>query len=127
MVEPQRSDFVSLMDSWTNFNNEMGNRLLNNVQTQQKEYEQVYSKWMDISRKVGTEVNKALNAEGEGAELYSVWKNYNNKIGNRLNKMVNSRAEMTSSLQKTWSRCVPGASPARPSPCSDRPGWVNPP
>ena len=78
MTQDKKGEYGSLMDGWTNFNSEMGDRLMENVRAQQQEYESAYGKWMDISQKMGDEVTRMATPEGEGGEVFSVWKNYNN-------------------------------------------------
>jgi hypothetical protein len=103
MAQHNEGELSSLVNDWTNYSAQMGNRLMENVQRQQQEYERVYGKWMDISRKVGTEVTRVVSQDAAGDELYSVWKNYNNLISNRLDRLMSGNRVLGESIQKTLS------------------------
>jgi len=76
-------NYASVYAGWTDFYQEMGSRLTQNLERQQKAYEDLFDRWSRLAGSAQKIWEK--NAEnGEERELYDVWRNYVNKIGPRM-------------------------------------------
>ena len=99
--------YAGLLSGWTEFYQDMGSRLTENVTRQQKAYDELLDKWNEFAgtaRKIAE--NPALDASQR--EMYDVWRNYANKIGSRMTRAstegLKGYGEMTSSLERYGNR-----------------------
>ncbi|HLE45783.1 MAG TPA: hypothetical protein VI915_02185 [Thermoplasmata archaeon] len=68
-------------------NQDMGNRVSQNLKKQQAMYDDFFGRWNKLSAEVGSRLSRERGNEGV-REFYDVWKNYASKIGPRLQKAV---------------------------------------
>ncbi len=99
--------YADLLSGWTEFYQDMGSRLTENVTRQQKAYDELLEKWNDFAGSARKIVeNPALDASQR--EMYDVWRNYANKIGSRMTRAstegLKGYGEMSSSLERYGNR-----------------------
>lgn len=88
-------------------NQDMGNRVSQNLKKQQAMYDDFFGRWNKLSAEVGSRLSRERENEGV-REFYDVWKNYASKIGPRLQKAGTEGLQgydtVTQSLDKSTRR-----------------------
>jgi hypothetical protein len=75
--------YASVYEGWTDFYEDMGSRLTQNLQRQRKAYDSLFDRWSRLAGSAQRIWEQSIE-NAEERELYDVWRNYVNKIGPRM-------------------------------------------